>query len=72
VCEECSAKSEEGWKAREKSAKQAARLETVERMLAELKQPLREGEPVEAGWNARRDQLIKDLEAERTELLKDQ
>jgi hypothetical protein len=72
VCEECSAKNEEGWKAREKSAKQAARLETVERMLAGLRQPLRDGEPVEAGWDARRAQLIKDLEAERTELLKDQ
>jgi hypothetical protein len=72
VCEECSAKNEEGWKARERSAKQAARLESVERMLAGLRQPLRDEKPVETSWDVRRAQLIKDLEAERAELLKNQ
>ena len=72
ACDACSAKNEEGWKAREKSAKHAARLETVERMLAGLRQPWRDGEPVVAGWDVRRAQLVKDLEAERAKLLKDQ
>jgi hypothetical protein len=72
VCDECSAQNEEGWKGRERSAEQAARLEAVERMLAGLRQPSRDVEPIEAGWDARRPQLIKDLEAERAELLKDQ
>lgn len=71
VCEGCSAQNEEGWKARARSDKQAARLETVEKMLAGLKQPLRDEEQVEPGWDARRAELIKDLEAERAKLLEE-
>jgi hypothetical protein len=39
-------------------------------MLAGLMQPPREGQQIEPGWDARRAELIKDLEAERAKLLK--
>lgn len=71
ACEECSAKNDEGWKAHELFMKQKARLESVEKMLAGLRQPLRAEEQLQPGWDARRAELIKELEAERAALLED-
>jgi hypothetical protein len=70
-CERCSAKNAELWGTYERFTRQKARLETVEKMLKGLKQPLPEAEQVEPGWDARRAELIKELEAERGELLED-
>jgi hypothetical protein len=71
VCEECSAKNEEEWEAYEEAVRQPTRLEAVERMLAGLRQPVPDEDQIEPGWNARRVELIKELEAERAELLQD-
>jgi hypothetical protein len=71
VCEECSAKNAEGWKLRERYLKQKARLESVDKMLAGLRRPLPAEEKVEPGWDARRVELIKELEAERAALFED-
>jgi hypothetical protein len=51
--------------------KQKARLESVEQMLTGLRQPLRVEEQLEPRWDARRAELIKELEAERAALLED-
>jgi hypothetical protein len=71
VCEECSAKNDEGWKAHERLMKQKARLESVEKMLAGLRQPPPAEEQLEQDWDARRAGLIRGLEAQRAEILKD-
>jgi hypothetical protein len=71
VCEECSAKNDAGWKAHDRFMKQKARLESVEQMLTGLRQPLRVEEQLEPRWDARRAELIKELEAERAALLED-
>jgi hypothetical protein len=71
VCEECSAANEEEWTAYEELVRQPERLEAVERMLAGLRQPVRDEDQIEPGWNARRAELIKELDAERAALLED-
>jgi hypothetical protein len=51
--------------------KQKARLESVEKTLEGLRRPLPAEQQIEPGWDARRVELIKELEAERAALLED-